>query len=284
VADVEEAIEIGAGEARAVSQLHLAFVHTQAGRPADAIEQLAGCRGVLERHDLEWEVGASWLLEAWARITTGDTAAARLACDAAVLHLEPLGDAWALAHAEGLLGELAQAELRHADAVVHLTRAARAAGSLHFEAAQAHHLLNLGRAQHLAGDVVGAAASLRRAVRAGLGCGDLRTVAFARARLAHVQRDVGEPDAALETAALARRWFEGAGGGDGALLAQLVVAAVASDAGRAGAADALRRVADDARALGDREVEQLALEVLAVAGPEDGPEAGVVVSGRDRSR
>ncbi len=51
-----------------------------------------------------------------------------------------------------MLGGLAQAEHRFADAAAHLSRAADAAHALGFAAAEAHHLTNLGRAQQQTGD------------------------------------------------------------------------------------------------------------------------------------
>ena len=56
------------------------------------------------------------------------------ACDRALGLLAPLGDDWALGHAEGLRGELAEAEQRYPDAKAHLARAAGSAGALGFEA------------------------------------------------------------------------------------------------------------------------------------------------------
>ena len=137
-------------------------------------------------------------------------------------HLEllaPLGDDWALVHAEGLRG-LAQAEHRYGDARTHLTRAAAAAGALGFEAAQAHHLLNLARVEERSGDVESARVTLVEAIDIGRGCGDFRTVAVARTRLALVLRAAGETGAALDLAEQAAVWFAGAGGGDGAELAE----------------------------------------------------------------
>ena len=232
-ADLEEAIRIGDARDAAVARLHLAFVHTQGGRPADALAVLDQCLPTLQEHDLVWEVGASRLLAAWAHIASGNTAEGRTACDQALGLLRPLGDSWALTHAEGLLGELALAEHRFAEAGTHFERAATAAAALGFDAAQAHHLLNRGRALQESGDVPAGRASLERAIDVGLRCGDARTVAFARARLAQVLRTEGEGDAALALATEAATWFDRAGGGDGARLAHDVLEALHGDRGDA---------------------------------------------------
>ncbi|HSO65854.1 MAG TPA: hypothetical protein VLQ78_12215, partial [Ornithinibacter sp.] len=230
VADLEEAIRLGDARDEAVARLHLAFVHTQGGRAREALDALEGCRPQLVRLGLTWEVGASWLLAAWAHLAGGDVTAGRAACGRALAQLGPLGDGWALAHAEGLLGELALAEHRFPEAVEHLHRAAATAGALGFEAAQAHHVLNLGRAQHDSGEVGAARASLERAVDIARRCGDARTAAVARTHLARLLDERGETVAALGLAASAVAWFEGAGGGDGAALAQDLLAHLRADA------------------------------------------------------
>ena len=226
VADLEEAARTADPAAAAVARLHLAFVRTQGGRATEALELLAGCRPELERSGLVWEVGTSWLLAAWALIATGDLVGSRAACDRALGLLTPLGDDWALGHAEGLQGELAEAEHRYPDAKTHLARAAGSAGSLGFEAAQAHHLLNLARVEEACGEGVSARSTLVEAIEIARRCGDLRTVAVARTRLALVLRAAGEPDAALACVEQAVAWFAAAGGGDGAALAVGTLAAL----------------------------------------------------------
>ncbi len=230
VADLEAAIRLGDEQAAAIARLHLAFVHTQGGRPADALALLAECRPQLTRFALTWEEGASWLLAAWAHIASGNAAAGEDACTRASALLRPLGDGWALAHADGLLGELALVQHQLPEAISHLDRAAAAAGALGFEAAQAHHLLNLGRAQHQAGRVLAARACLERAVAIAQRCGDARTAAVARTHLARLLCHDGETAAALELAEQAAAWFAGAGGGDGVALADEVLAELRPDA------------------------------------------------------
>ena len=226
VADLEEAARTPDPRAAAVARLHLAFVHTQGGRAAEALVLLDRCRPDLERFGLGWEVGTSWLLAAWALIATGDLVGSREACDRALGLLAPLGDDWALGHAEGLRGELAEAEHRYTDARAHLARAADSAGALGFEAAQAHHLINLARVEVACGEGDSARATLSEAIEIARRCGDLRTVAVARTHLALVLRQAGEPDAALDSVEQAVAWFAAAGGGDGAALASDTLAAL----------------------------------------------------------
>jgi tetratricopeptide (TPR) repeat protein len=261
--DLQEAIHVGDERARAIARLHLAFVHTQGGRARDALDLLDACREDLTRFDLVWEQGASWLLSAWAHLALGDVPAGQAACDRALTLLRPVGDSWALAHAEGLLGELAQAQHRFTDATVHLAAAADAAGTLGFEAAQAHHLLNLGRALHQAGDSAGSQSTLARAVDIGQRCGDARTVAFARTRSAQVLRVLGDIPAALDRAQKAVDWYKSAGGGDGALLANHLLAALHADVDAPSAREELTQVLMEARAAADAGVEILTLDALA---------------------
>ncbi|HEU0102949.1 MAG TPA: BTAD domain-containing putative transcriptional regulator, partial [Mycobacteriales bacterium] len=262
-ADLEEALRIGDARAGAVAGLYLAFVHTQGGRPVAALTRLDACRPDLQRYGLVWEEGASWLLAAWAHIAVGDTAAGEAACGRALHLLHPLGDHWALAHAEGLLGELARAEHRYTDATAHLAGAAHAAGTLGFEAARAHHLLNLGRAQHQAGDPATSRSTLEQAVDLGLRCGDTRTVALARTRLAQLLRNAGETGTAMELATSAVDWFGTSGGGDGSRLADYVLAALHADAGVPTAGRELVGVLRRARQDADPDVEVLTLDALA---------------------
>jgi tetratricopeptide (TPR) repeat protein len=226
VADLEDAARTPDPRAAAVARLYLAFVHTQGGRAAAALVLLDQCRPELERSDLAWEVGTSWLLAAWALIATGDLVGGRAACDRALGLLAPLGDDWALGHAEGLRGELAEAEQRYPDAKAHLARAAGSAGALGFEAAQAHHLLNLARVEVACGEGESARTTLVEAIEIARRCGDFRTVAVARTHLALVLRAAGEPDAALACVEQAVSWFAAAGGGDGAALAHDTLAAL----------------------------------------------------------
>jgi tetratricopeptide (TPR) repeat protein len=219
-------------------------VRSQQGRPQEALDALTGVRGD------GWERGAAWLLTAWSKIALGDTAAGAQACAEA---LRLLDDDWALGHAEALLGGLAQAEHRFGDAVTHLTRATEAAGRLGFVAAGSLHRANLGRAHQQNGDPDAAVAAFERAIQTAQEAGDLRIVALARTRLARVLRALGRTGAARAEVRQAQRWYGTAGGGDGALLADHLAAALDDDEA------ALQRVL----AAADPEIRMLTLDALA---------------------
>jgi tetratricopeptide (TPR) repeat protein len=243
----------GLGGHRARAALFLAFVDSQRGRPHDALAVLAGCRDVLRG----WEQGAAWLLTAWAEIVLGEVVLGKHACAEALRLLVPLGDQWALAHAEALLGALAQAERRFADAVAHLGRAAEAADRLGFLAAGSLHRANLGRAHQQNRDPAAAITAFERAIETAHTAGDLRIVALARVRLARVLRSGGRLAEARDQVTAARHWYDTAGGGDGALLAEHLAAALDEDV------PALERTLLAARQAGDTEVEVLTLDALA---------------------
>ena len=213
---------------------HGGFVLFQEGRPADALAELARCRAGFASRGCTWQEGASLLLAAFAHLALGDTTAGRAACQDAIHLLGPLEDAWGLLHAEGLLGGIARAEHRYADAARHHAHAAAAAADLGFGGAAALHLANLGRAQHDAGDPA-AAATLRPALTAAGREGDLRLLAETRVALAEVLLSTGERAAARDLLLAAERWYTGSGGGDGAaraadLLAGLEAQLPAGDA------------------------------------------------------
>jgi len=293
ISDIDEAIAIADDDAlRARGHLFLAFAHTQGGRPEVALAVLDRQRAALDG----WEAGAAWLLTAWSEIARGRLERGRAACVEVSRLLEPHGDAWALSHAEAILGGLAQAQRRFPDAIAHLRRAADAAHRLGFSAAEALHLANLGRAYQQAGEAETAVRILMAAVETAHGVGDRRTAALAGVRLGRVLRALGRLDDARGEVAAAREWFRAAGGGDGALLADHLAAALgadlaaprngdlaaasgadriaASDGNLAAAGDGgLARELDDvalagvlaaARAAGDREVEVLTLDRLAL--------------------
>ena len=104
----------------------------------------------------------------------------------------PLGDGWALSHAEALLGALAQAEHRFADATAHLARAADAAHALGFLAAGSLHRANLGRAHEQNGDPPPRSSAFEARIGTAHAAGDLRIVALAQVRLARVWRALGD--------------------------------------------------------------------------------------------
>jgi predicted ATPase/DNA-binding SARP family transcriptional activator/tetratricopeptide (TPR) repeat protein len=262
-ADIERATSLGGDDVLSLARLHLAFVHTVQSQPRQALKLSAACQTQFHRLGREWEEGASWLLSAWAHIALGALADGQTASREALKLIRPLGDNWGLSHAEAILGGLAQAEHRFADAVDHLERAADAAGNLGFGSAAAHHLTNLGRVHQEAGDLGSARTALRQAIAAAQAVGDARTAAYARAHLGWVLRARGEPTDARLVLMAAREWFEAAGGGEGAVLADYALAALDADRGLTEAANRLDEVLAAARRDGQGEVEVLTLDRLA---------------------
>ena len=162
---------------------HAAFVLSQEGRFPEALAALESCRAGVRGPRLRVGGGGSALLAAFAHLGRGDTMAGRTACEAAIRVLTPLGDTWALLHAEAALGRVAQAEGRYADAARHHARAVGSADALGFPGAAALHRAHLGRAQHAAGDPA-AVATLRQAADEAERGGDLRLLAGTRVALA----------------------------------------------------------------------------------------------------
>ncbi len=262
-ADIEKAMALGGDEVLSLARLHLAFVHTVQSQPRQALELSAACQTDFHRLGRDWEEGASWLLSAWAHIALGALADGQTASQEALKLIRPLGDNWGLSHAEAILGGLAQAEHRFADAVDHLERAADAAGNLGFGSAAAHHLTNLGRVHQEAGDLGSARTALHQAIAATQAVGDARTAAYARAHLGWVLRARGERTDARLVLMAAREWFEAAGGGEGAVLADYALAALDADRGLTQAANRLDEALAAARRDGQGDVEVLLLDRLA---------------------
>jgi predicted ATPase/DNA-binding SARP family transcriptional activator len=242
--------------------LHLALVRLQQGRPREAVALLAGCRPYFHAHGDGWHEGLSHLLAASAHVALGDTPAGRSACEEALRLLTPLGDRWGVVHGEAMLGALAQAEHRYTEAAEHLARAADSAAALGFSGAAAYHLTSLGRAQMQLGDDRQARSTLERAIEAASAAGDGRVVATGRVHLSRLLRRLGELPEARSHAEAARSGYRSAGGGDGALLADHVLAAMALDDGAADAEHRLRDVLVRARGTDDAEVQVLAMDAL----------------------
>lgn len=262
-ADIEQAMRMGGDDLRGMAHLHLSFVRIQQGRPHDVLALLAGCLVDFQRLGRTWEEGGSWILSAWAAIALGELARGKAACDEALRLLRPLRDDWTLIHAEGMLGGIAQAEHRFADAAAHLERAAAAAHHLGFAGVEALHLTNLGRAYQRTGDHVAAITTLERAIVAAQATGDLRMAAMARVRLGRVLRATGEQQAARAIVLSAQQWYGAAGGGDGTALAEYVLATLDLDDGAPTAGQRLTEVLAAARRTGDLEIQVLTLDALA---------------------
>lgn len=207
---------------------HAGFVLSQEGRFGEALAVLDRCRAVYAARGCAWEEGGSVLLAAFAHLGLDDTAAGRTACEEAVRILTPLGDAWALLHAEAALGRVAHAEGRRADAARHHAQAVESARALGFPGAAALHRSQLGRAQHAAGDPA-AVATLRRAAGEAERAGDLRLLAAVRVALAQALLP-DDPREARELLAAADRWYAASGAGDDAALATELLATLGRQA------------------------------------------------------
>jgi predicted ATPase/DNA-binding SARP family transcriptional activator len=237
------------------------FVLPQEGRAAEALTELATCREAYAATGAAWEEGGTELLAAFASLALGDTAGGRSACEEAIRILRPIGDAWALLHAEGALGRIAHAEQRFTDAARHHGSAADSADQLGFGGAAALHRVQLGRAQYQAGDPA-AAATLQRAVDGAQLAGDRRLVTLAHVAQAEVLRSAGDRPAARTLLETAHRWYAESGAGEGAALAACLRATMRAEDGEPGAQQDLRSIRDAAESVGDREVQALASAAL----------------------
>ena len=257
---------LGDDRLRADAQRHLAFLRIQQGRPQDVLELAGRSVAVYRRLELPWETAASLLLGAFGSIMVGDTVSATRAATEAVRHLTPIEDSWGLVHAEAMLGAVANAEHRFADADAALTRAAELSERLGFVGQAALHLTTLGRVQQRSGAHDQAAATLARAIQAATTGGDLRIAATARIHLARTLRGAGDELTARTLLEENDRWYRASGGGDGALLTRCLLAALSLEPGTGEAAvQDLHTVLDEARHHQDLETQTLALDALAHA-------------------
>ncbi len=216
----------------------------------------------LDRNDA-WYGAAAWRLAAHAWLVLGDAGRAGEAGGRAEELLAGVGDDWALAHLANLRGVLAQTAGRYGEATGHLRAAVEASGRLGFRAAQALHLTNLARSLELGGDGEAAVGTYGEAVEAALAARDLRIVALARTGLGRLLRARGDRSGAEEAITAADTWFARAGGGEGALLAGALVAALAAEAGDGEALARLDGLATLTRSEGEHEAELVALDALA---------------------
>jgi tetratricopeptide (TPR) repeat protein len=268
-ADAEASLAIQIADATgqqrlpAVARWFHSFVLISSGRPADALALLDGCRPAF--HDLgdRWHEAGGWLLTGHAYLLLGRPAASGDACREALRLLEPIGDQWGLAHAQALLGTIARSEHRLPEAVEHLSEAATAAARLGFTAAEAYHLSNLGRVQQLSGDEQAAVGTLRDAIDKACAAGDFRAAAVARVRLGRVLRATGDRVSARTMTNSAKDWYDGYGGGEGALLAESSLAALDAEDGATDAVQRLSAALEHARLAQDHEAEVLTLDALA---------------------
>jgi predicted ATPase/DNA-binding SARP family transcriptional activator len=246
----------------AKAQWYLAYVLAQQGRFVESSRVVEASRAVFRELGSEWEEAASWVLTAHSAIAAGDPASAGAACWEAATLLARVGDPWLMVHAEAMLGGVAQGEHRFADACEHLGRAAAQSHQSGFAATEAYHLANLGRAQQLNGDLDSAARTLSRAIETARSTGDPRVVALSQVRLGRVLRAQGDAAAARTTISTAQDWYRASGGGDGARLADCVLASLNTGSDRDGIRS-VESVLANARAADDVEIELLCLDALA---------------------
>ncbi len=256
---------------------HRAFLAIQQGRPHVVLDRAAASLAAYRPLELPWRTAASLLLSAYGHLMLGNTAAATRDGTEAVGVLAPIGDSWGMAHAEAMLGGIAQAEHRYDEAARALARAADESATMGFLGQAALHLASLARVQQRLGDPA-AVASYEEAIRDATSVGDGRLTATARLNLARLLRGAGKGSEAVALLEANQRWYQSAGGGDFALLTDCVLAAERDDDG------ALRSVLDEARATGNREVQVFALDALArlAAESKDRETAGNLLAESDR--
>lgn len=255
---------------QADAQRHLAFLRLQQGRPQDALELATASLTVYQPLGDGWETATALVIASYASVMLGDTTGAIQDANEARQLLTPIGDSWALVHADGTLGAIAHAEGRFDEAAAFLARAAAASERLGFLGQAALHLTTLGRVEQRAGHTEQAIGTLQKALAAAGQSGDHRIAATARVNLARLLRAGGQPDAALILLEQADRWYRASGGGDGALRTRCLLASVSAAAGSPRADDQLTSALAEARSTGDLEVEVLAADALARLAAERG--------------
>jgi predicted ATPase/DNA-binding SARP family transcriptional activator len=260
---LDRATALAAGDASlaVLARWYSGFVLPQEGRATEALAELATCRAHYSAMGSAWEEGGTHLLAAFACLVLGDTAGGRTACEEAIRILAPIGDAWALLHAEGALGRIAHAEHRFSDAARHHSAAAGSADRLGFGGAAALHRVQLGRALHQAGDPA-ATASLQRAVDGARLAGDRRLLTLAQVAQAEVLLSAGDRSVARNLLDAAHHWYAESGAGEGAALAACLRATMRAEDGEPGAEQDLESILESAESAGDREVQAIASAAL----------------------
>jgi tetratricopeptide (TPR) repeat protein len=162
-----------------------------------------------------------------------------------------------------MLGAIAQADHRFADAASHLERAATSSQELGFLGQAAYHLTRLGRVQQQAGDRDLAAVTLYRAIEAARTDGDLRMAATANVNLARVLRATDHTEEAVALLTRTDEWYRQSGGGDGALLTRVLLASMTCPDPTTAATERLEQLREEAVQAHSPEVEVLALDALA---------------------
>ena len=236
---------------------HRAFLAIQQGRPDQVLASSAAALDLLRpRPPLGWSAATALLLSAYGSLMVGDAPAARGSATEAVDLITPLGDSWAAVHAQGILGGLAQAETRYADAADAFEGAADAAVRLGFLGQAALHRVSLARVLARTGDRR-ARAAFEQAAAEAAAVADGRlgaAIRFHRAQLLRLEGAVDDARTLLEENV---RWYAGAGGGDHDRASRIELASVRDDG------DALAALLAEAQAAADSESVIAALDGLA---------------------
>ncbi len=265
--DLDQAAIAAAGlhsaELAADAHRHTAFLRLQQGRPVDA-RTLAEQGIAIDRQlNRTWEQAAGLLLAGYANIMLGEAGRAREAGSLALTMLDPIADAWGTVHGAAMLGAVAQAVHDLDGAARHYAQAAETSQQLGFLGQAAFHLTSLGRVQQRSGDLHLAADTLDRAIAAADHDGDFRMKATASVNLARVLRQTQHTDAAIALLERTDRWYERAGGGDGALLTRVLLASIRHPNASTDGQAQLEALLEQARLVDDHQVEVLALDALA---------------------
>lgn len=242
---------------------HRAFLRLQQGDPAGALAEAEQGISVELLQHRPWEQAAGLLLAASGAMMLGDIAGAARSADAALLLLEPIGDAWGMTHGTAMLGAIAQAAQQFDDAAGYLDRAARMSHQLGFLGQEAYHLTRLGRVQQQAGHPEPAAETLLRAIDVATDDGDLRMRATASINLARVLRGTERHELVTGLLEQADEFYRRSGKGDGARLATVLLISISHPEGERAAQEHLEEILEQARSADDGEVQVLALDALA---------------------
>ena len=233
-----------------------AFLAIQQGRAVHVRGSATAALAVYRRNGLRWHTGGTLLLAAFGAIMLGSVAEASTELGEADAILADIDDTWARTHVQAMIGALAQAGGRLADAQRALEGAAADAAAMGFVGQAALHRASLARVRHRAGDPR-AMQTYLDAVDAAIACGDGRLLAGTRLNLARLLQARDEPGRARALLEENDRWYAAAGGGDFALLNACVLAGMRDDE------PTLHTTLDQARATGDLAVQVFAPDALA---------------------
>jgi hypothetical protein len=207
---------------------HRAFLAIQEGRPGDVLAAAALALAIYRDRSDAWSTGAALLLAAYGSLMVGDAASARRDATEAAGALGELHDSWAMVHAQGILGGVAEAEGRYADAARAFEEAADAAVRMGFVGQAALHRASFARALAHADDPR-AAAAYRLAQEEAAEVADGRLGATVRLHRARLARGDGDDDGARSLLEENERWYDSAGAGDLALLNATLLASLRDD-------------------------------------------------------